>query len=89
MDVSKIDLNKLPVDARKEFMKYAIKLDEKKKEEKKKKRGGGPVLPPGGHGGGSLSSYLFRVRAKLTTPEKGEVRPPPFSGPPRGTAIEL
>ena len=34
MDVSKIDLNKLPVDARKEFIKYAIKLDEKKKEEK-------------------------------------------------------
>ena len=34
MDVSKIDLNKLPVDARKEFMKYAIKYDEKVKEEK-------------------------------------------------------
>ena len=34
MDVSKIDLNKLPVDARKDFMKYAIKLDERKKEEK-------------------------------------------------------
>jgi len=34
MDLSKIDLNKLPVDARKDFMKYAIKLDEKKKEEK-------------------------------------------------------
>ncbi len=34
MDVSKIDLNKLPVDARKEFIKYAIKLDEKIKEEK-------------------------------------------------------
>jgi hypothetical protein len=34
MDLSKIDLNKLPVDSRKEFMKYAIKLDEKKKEEK-------------------------------------------------------
>ena len=32
MDVSKIDLNKLPVDARKEFMKYAIKYDEKVKE---------------------------------------------------------
>jgi len=34
MDLSKIDLNKLPVDSRKEFMKYAIKLSEKKKEEK-------------------------------------------------------
>ena len=34
MDVSKIDLNKLPVDKRKEFIQYAIKLDEKKKEEK-------------------------------------------------------
>jgi predicted phage terminase large subunit-like protein len=34
MDLSKIDLNKLPVDSRKEFMKYAIKLDEKKREEK-------------------------------------------------------
>ena len=34
MDVSKIDLNKLPVDARKEFMKYVIKYDEKVKEEK-------------------------------------------------------
>jgi predicted phage terminase large subunit-like protein len=34
MDVSKIDLNKLPVDARKEFMKYAIKYDEKVKEQK-------------------------------------------------------
>ena len=34
MDLSKIDLSKLPVDSRKEFMKYAIKLDEKKKEEK-------------------------------------------------------
>ena len=34
MDVSKIDLNKLPTDARKEFMKYAIKYDEKVKEEK-------------------------------------------------------
>ncbi len=34
MDVSKIDLNKLPVDARKDFMKYAIKYDEKVKEQK-------------------------------------------------------
>jgi predicted phage terminase large subunit-like protein len=34
MDVSKIDLNKLPTDVRKEFMKYAIKYDEKVKEEK-------------------------------------------------------
>ena len=34
MDVSKIDLNKLPIDKRKEFIQYAIKLDEKKKEEK-------------------------------------------------------
>ncbi len=34
MDVSKIDLNKLPVDARKEFVKYAIKYDEKVKQEK-------------------------------------------------------
>jgi predicted phage terminase large subunit-like protein len=34
MDLSKIDLNKLPVDSRKEFMKYVIKLDEKKREEK-------------------------------------------------------
>ena len=29
MDVSKIDLNKLPIDKRKEFIQYAIKLDEK------------------------------------------------------------
>jgi predicted phage terminase large subunit-like protein len=34
MDVSKIDLNKLPVDARKDFIKYAIKYDEKVKEQK-------------------------------------------------------
>jgi hypothetical protein len=34
MDLGKVDLNKLPVDARKEFMKYAIKLDEKKKRRK-------------------------------------------------------
>ncbi len=34
MDVSKIDLNKLPTDARKDFMKYAIKYDEKVKEQK-------------------------------------------------------
>ena len=33
MDVSKIDLNKLPTDARKDFMKYAIKYDEKVKEQ--------------------------------------------------------
>jgi len=34
MNLDKIDINKLPADVRKEFMKLAIRLGEKKKESK-------------------------------------------------------